>query len=88
MMKRNNNVVTPERQTEIEIALTNWMTLVSMLQHLNEEEILHLLVQEINTGPMARQSFLKRLHQRYGILRNEREWQEIQEMVEGHTPTR
>lgn len=88
MMKRNDNVVAPERQNEIGIALTNWMTLVSMLQHMNEEEVLYLLVQEINTGPMARQSFLKRLHQRYGILRNEREWQEIQEMVEGHTPTR
>jgi hypothetical protein len=55
--------------------LKTWRSLNDILHSLSEDDVLALLNEE-RAGP-RRSSMLKRLHQRYSMLRNDRERIEI-----------
>lgn len=63
----------------IEIVLGGWNTLNSAITKLTKRQIAVLLVAEL--GDKQREPILRRLHQRYGILRSKEEWRGISLMM-------
>ena len=60
-------------------ALTSWTALNDALMLLNEAQLKAMLDTELAT--QRRSSFLRRIHQRYSILRTKREWLEIEAII-------
>lgn len=63
----------------IEIVLGGWNTLNSAITKLTKRQVAVLLVAEL--GDKQREPILRRLHQRYGILRSKDEWRGISFMM-------
>jgi hypothetical protein len=62
-----------------EQSLNSWRVLAVSLPHLTEEQVNNAIEHEIKNG--KRKSMLKRLHQRIGVLRQAREWENILERI-------
>lgn len=61
-------------------ALKSWRDLNKMIATLSEEQLKGMLHHEISNG--KRKAAAKRIHQRFGILRQEREWKEIEDVLQ------
>ena len=63
------------------VALKDWTTLNRVLNMLTEDDVDAMLEHELATK--KRRTILRRLHERYGILRSKREWAEIESILAG-----
>ena len=61
-------------------AMKSWRDLNKMIGTLTEEQLKGLLIHELNNG--KRKATAKRIHQRLGIVRQEREWKEIEDSIQ------
>ncbi len=59
----------------------NWFTLNAVLPKRNEQQVLAMLDEEVAVH--KRPTFVVRIHQRYTMLRAQRERQELLEKVKG-----
>ena len=72
---------TPELDVISNMALQSWKHLNQVLKALNEQQLTNMIEFEINGK--GRVDIIGRCHQRYSVLRQEREIGEILERVKG-----
>lgn len=69
----------------IETVLGGWNTLNSAITKLTKRQVAVLLIAEL--GGKQREPILRRLHQRYGIMRSKDEWKALSSMMKDGVDT-